>query len=109
MRTQLGAPVSLIVVILGFALVYYAFHSNGWTWNGNVAPGYVYRSMLYQSRILVVCGFVLSAWGLGKLYQCAFSWRTRQSASAFRFKPSRQRVFDSISLHARAALAELFL
>jgi hypothetical protein len=65
MRTQLSAPVSLMLVVIGFALIYYAFHSNGWNWNGDVSLGYVYRSMLYQSRVLVVAGFVVSAWGMG--------------------------------------------
>jgi len=75
MRTQLSAPVSLIVVVIGFALVYYAFHSNGWSWNGDVSPGYVYRSMLYQSRILVIGGFVLSAWGLGSFINALLAGR----------------------------------
>jgi hypothetical protein len=75
MRTQLSAPVSLIVVVIGFALVYYAFHSNGWTWNGDVSAGYVYRSMLYQSRILVIGGFVLSAWGLGSFINALLAGR----------------------------------
>lgn len=65
MRTQLSAPVSLIVVVIGFALLYCAFYSNGWSWSGDVSLGYVYRGMLYQSRILVIGGFVLSAWGVG--------------------------------------------
>ena len=73
MRTQLSAPVSLIVVVIGFALLYYAFHSNGWSWNGDVSPGYVFRSMLYQSRVLVLGGFVLTRLGHGKASpsQCA--------------------------------------
>lgn len=75
MRTQLSAPVSLIVVVIGFALLYYAFHSNGWSWNGDVSPGYVYRSMLYQSRILVIGGFVLSAWGTGSFLNALLARR----------------------------------
>ena len=75
MRTQLSAPVSLIVVVIGFALLYYAFHSNGWTWNGDVSLGYVFRSMLYQSRVLVIGGFVLSAWGLGSFVNALLAGR----------------------------------
>jgi len=65
MRKQLSAPVSLMLVVIGFALAYYAFHSNGWSWNGVESLGYIYRGMLYQSRALVVAGFVVSAWGAG--------------------------------------------
>jgi hypothetical protein len=78
MRTQLSAPVSLIVVVIGFALLYYAFHSNGWSWNGGVSLGYVYRSMLYQSRILVIGGFVLSAWGLGSFINALLAGRRNE-------------------------------
>jgi len=78
MRTQLSAPVSLIVVVIGFALLYYAFHSNGWSWNGDVPLGYFYRSMLYQSRILVIGGFVLSAWGLGSFINALLVGRNDQ-------------------------------
>jgi hypothetical protein len=67
MRTQLSAPVSLIVVVIGLTLLYYAFHSNGWNWNGETSLAYVFRGMLYQSRVLVIGGFVLSAWGVGSL------------------------------------------
>ena len=65
MRKQLSAPVSLMLVVIGFALVYYVFHSNGWSWNGDGSLAHVYRGMLYQSRALVIVGFILSAWGLG--------------------------------------------
>jgi hypothetical protein len=75
MRTQLSAPVSLIVVTIGLTLVYYAFHSNGWIWNGDVSLGYVFRGMLYQSRILVIGGFVLSAWGLGSFINALLAGR----------------------------------
>jgi hypothetical protein len=75
MRTQLSAPVSLIVVIIGLTLVYYAFHSNGWNWNGDVSLGYVYRSMLYQSRVLVVGGLALSAWGTGSFINALLAGR----------------------------------
>jgi hypothetical protein len=75
MRTQLSAPVSLIVVVIGFALLYYAFRSNGWTWNGDVPLGYVFRTMLYQSRVMVIGGFVLSAWGLGSFINALLAER----------------------------------
>ena len=78
MRTQLSAPVSLIVAIIGLTLVYYAFHSNGWIWNGDISLGYVYRSLLYQSRILVIGGFVLSAWGLGSFINALLVGRNDQ-------------------------------
>ncbi len=75
MRKQLSAPVSLIVIVIGVALAYYAFHSNGWTWNGDASLAYVYRRMLYQSRILVVGGFVLTAWGTGSLINALLAGR----------------------------------
>ena len=75
MRTQLSAPVSLIVVVIGFALLYYAFRTNGWAWSGDVSLGYVFRSMLYQSRVLVIGGFVLSAWGTGSLINALLAGR----------------------------------
>jgi hypothetical protein len=75
MRKQLSAPVSLMLVVIGFALIYYVFHSNGWNWNGEASLGYVYRGMLYQSRILVIVGFVLSAWGLGSFINALLAGR----------------------------------
>jgi hypothetical protein len=75
MRRQLSAPVSLIVIVIGMTLIYYAFHSNGWTWSGDVSLGYVYRSMLYQSRVLVIGGFVLTAWGTGSLINALLAGR----------------------------------
>ena len=65
MRKQLSAPVSLMVIVIGVALIYYTFHSNGWSWNGDASLSYVYRGMLYQSRVLVIVGFIMSAWGVG--------------------------------------------
>jgi hypothetical protein len=47
MRKQLSAPVSLMVVVIGFALVYYVFHSNGWSLSGDISVSYAYRGMLY--------------------------------------------------------------
>jgi hypothetical protein len=75
MRKQLSAPVSLIVIVIGLTLIYYAFHSNGWTWNGDVSLSYVYRSMLTQSRVLVIGEFVLSAWGVGSLINALLAGR----------------------------------
>ena len=77
MRKQLSAPVSLMLVVIGFALVYYFFHSNGWSWNGGASLAYVYRGMLYQSRALVMAGFVLSAWGLGSFLNALLAGRRK--------------------------------
>lgn len=75
MRKQLSAPVSLMVVVIGISLLYYAFHSNGWSWKGEVSLGYVYRGMLYESRVLVVAGFVVSAWGVGSFINALLAGR----------------------------------
>ena len=75
MRKQLSAPVSLMVVVIGISLLYYAFHSNGWGWKGEVSLGYVYRGMLYESRVLVVAGFVVSAWGVGSFINALLGGR----------------------------------
>lgn len=75
MRKQLSAPVSLMLVVIGFALAYYVFHSNGWSWDGDASLGYVYRRMLYQSRVLVIVGFILSAWGLGSFLNALLAGR----------------------------------
>lgn len=71
----MSAPLSLIVILIGLTLVYYAFHSNGWSWDGDVALSYAFRSMLYQLRVLVIGGFVLSAWGLGSLINALLAGR----------------------------------
>jgi hypothetical protein len=65
MRKQLSAPVSLMIVVIGVALSYYVFHANGWEWNGQASLAYVYRGMLVPSRVLVITGFIMSAWGVG--------------------------------------------
>jgi hypothetical protein len=75
MRKQLSAPVSLMVIVIGIALIYYIFHSNGWNWNGDASLAYVYRRMLYQSRALVIVGFVLSAWGTGSFINALLAGR----------------------------------
>jgi hypothetical protein len=81
MRKQLSAPVSLMVVVVGFAVLYYVFHANGWTWNGNESLAYVYRSMLYQARVLVIVGFILSAWGLGSFLNALLAGRRKDQPS----------------------------
>jgi hypothetical protein len=75
MRKQLSAPVSLMVIVIGVALVYYTFHANGWNWNGDVSLSYVYRGLLFQARILVIVGFVVSAWGMGSLINALLGGR----------------------------------
>jgi len=64
-----------MVVVIGFALVYYVFHSNGWSWSGEVSVSYVYRGMLYQSRVLVIVGFIMTAWGIGSLINALLAGR----------------------------------
>ena len=77
MRKQLSAPVSLIVIVIGLTLIYYAFRSNGWFWNGDVTLSYAYRSMLTQSRVLVIGGFILTAWGLGNFTNALLAGRRK--------------------------------
>ena len=67
MRRQLSVPVSLMVIIVGAVLSYYILHANGWSWNGPVALADVYRRLPTPSRVAVIAGFVLNAWGLGSL------------------------------------------
>jgi hypothetical protein len=67
MRRQLSVPVSLIVIIVGAILSYYIVHANGWSWNGSVALADVYRRLPTVSRMLVIVGFIMNAWGLGSL------------------------------------------
>lgn len=67
MRTQLSAPVSLTVIVMGAGLIYYVFHSHGWSFGGDIAIGYTYRSLGVPSRFLVIAGFVITAWGTGSL------------------------------------------
>ena len=63
MRTQLSAPVSLIVILIGAGLIYYVFHSHGWSFGSDVSLGYTYRSLPVPFSFLVIAGFVMSAWG----------------------------------------------
>jgi hypothetical protein len=65
MRTQLSAPVSLIVILIGAGLIYYVFHSHGWSFGSDVSLGYTYRSLPVPFGFLVIAGFVMSAWGTG--------------------------------------------
>jgi hypothetical protein len=67
MRKQLSAPVSLMVIVVGAALSYYVMHANGWSWNGSVALADVYHRLPVVSRVLVIVGFMMNAWGLGSL------------------------------------------
>jgi hypothetical protein len=75
MRTQLSAPVSLMVIVIGAALSYYVLHANGWSLNGEASLSYVYRGLPFQSRALVVVGFVLTAWGMGSLINALLAGR----------------------------------
>lgn len=75
MRKQLSAPVSLMVIVIGVALACYAFHSNGWSWNGDSSLAYIYRRMLYQSRVLVIVGFIACAWGMGSFINALLAGR----------------------------------
>jgi hypothetical protein len=75
MRKQLSAPVSLMVIVIGAALSYYVLHTKGWSLNGEASLSYVYRGLPFQSRALVVVGFVLTAWGLGSFVNALSSGR----------------------------------
>jgi hypothetical protein len=73
MRRQLSVPVSLMVIIVGAVLSYYILHANGWSWNGSVALADVYRRLSMASRVLVIAGFIMNAWGLGSLLSSLLS------------------------------------
>ena len=75
MRKQLSAPVSLMVIVVGATLSYYVLHANGWSMSGDRSLSYVYRGMLYQSRVLVIVGFILSAWGMGSFINALLAAR----------------------------------
>ena len=81
MRKQLSVPVSLMIIIIGFVLSYYIFHANGWSWNGPVALAHVYRRLPMVSRVLVIAGFVLNAWGLGSLLSAVAGRRSDEPPS----------------------------
>jgi len=81
MRRQLSVPVSLMVIILGAVLSYYVLHANGWSWSGTVALAGVYRRLPMMSRVLVIAGFVLNAWGLGSLLSAVASRRSDEPPS----------------------------
>jgi hypothetical protein len=69
-RKQLSAPVSLMAIVIGAALSYYVLHANGLRMSGEVfCPRFteVCRSLPFQSRAMVMLGFILNAWGLGRL------------------------------------------
>jgi hypothetical protein len=67
MRRQLSVPVSVMVIMIGFILSYHILHANGWSWNGTIALADVYRRLPIASRVLVIAGLVLNAWGFGSL------------------------------------------
>jgi hypothetical protein len=75
MWKQLSAPVSLMVIVIGAALSYYVLHANGWNLNGDASLSYIYRGLPFQSRALVVVGFVLTAWGMGSLINALLAGR----------------------------------
>lgn len=81
MRRQLSVPVSLMVIILGAVLSYYVLHANGWSWSGTVALAYVYRRLPMMSRVLLIAGFVLNAWGLGSLLSAVAGRRSDEPPS----------------------------
>ncbi|MGZ4871360.1 MAG: hypothetical protein ACXV5R_00900 [Candidatus Angelobacter sp.] len=78
MRRQLSAPVSLMVIVVGAALSYYVLHANGWNWNGNIPLAYVYRGLRMQSRVLVIVGLMINAWGLGNLLNALLAKKPRE-------------------------------
>lgn len=75
MRRQLSAPVSLMVIVIGAALSYYVLHANGWSMGGEASLSYVYRTLPFQSRALVLAGFVLGAWGMGSFINALLTGR----------------------------------
>jgi hypothetical protein len=75
MRTQLSAPVSLMVIVIGAALSYYVLHASGWSLNGDASLSYVYRGLPLQSRALVIVGYLLTAWGMGSLINALLAGR----------------------------------
>jgi hypothetical protein len=75
MRKQLSAPVSLMVIVVGAALSYYVLHANGWSLTGDVSLSYVYRALPFQSRVLVIVGLMINAWGLGSLINALLAGR----------------------------------
>jgi hypothetical protein len=81
MRKQLSVPVSLMVIIIGFVLSYYILRANGWSWNGTVALADVYRRLPMASRVLVIAGLVLNAWGLGSLVSALAGRRSDEQPS----------------------------
>ena len=80
MRAKLSAPVALIIMIVGIILSYAVLHSNGWSWNGNLALATVYSQLPVFSRVLVVVGIVLSAFGLGAWLQALSGRQSRGDA-----------------------------
>lgn len=66
-RQPLSVPVSLMLLVVGAATVYYVFHSNGWTWSGSIPVDVLWKHLSLISRAVTVGGLIMSAWGLGGL------------------------------------------
>jgi hypothetical protein len=64
-RQPMSVPVSFMVLIAGTALSYYVLYSQGWSWNGNLPIVEVWKRLSLSSRLMMVLGFMMSAWGLG--------------------------------------------
>ena len=75
MRQQLSVPVSVMVIVIGAVLSYYVLHVNGWSWNGTIALADVYRRLTTLSRVAVIAGFALNAWGLGSFLNALLAKR----------------------------------
>jgi hypothetical protein len=67
-RPALSAPVSLILIVIGVALMYYILHAHGWNLSGGAPLGEVFRTLSIPLRALVVAGLVITAWGTGALF-----------------------------------------
>jgi len=66
-QQRMSVPVSFMVLIAGTALSYYVLHSQGWSWNGNLPIVEVWKQLSGSSRLLVVLGFMMIAWGPGSV------------------------------------------
>jgi hypothetical protein len=67
-RSQLSAPVSLILIVVGIAVAYFVLHSHGWNLSGPPTLSETFRSLAVPSRALVVAGIVAAGWGTGALF-----------------------------------------
>ena len=66
-RQQMNAPVSLMLIVIGVALVYFVLHSHGWNLSGQPTLSDAFRSLSIAMRALVVAGIVAAGWGTGAL------------------------------------------